>query len=144
MQNLNLTTFPTFFGCNATSGPLVLYLPNYPWSTYSNYSFMQSSITDAQFDLMAENSFNLATYGNGSSRVEGSEGWPACLACGVIKRSLSRVGMAVPDVCARCFQRHCWNGEEDESVVNEAAQGPVPILNPSLTYEEWNQTWWGS
>jgi hypothetical protein len=38
--NSNATQKPTFFGCNATDDkiPLVLYLPNYPWSAYSNYS----------------------------------------------------------------------------------------------------------
>ena len=144
MQNLNLTTFPTFFGCNYTAGPLLLYLPNAPWSTYSNYSYMQSSFTDGQFDLMMENQFNMATYGNGSLTGGDGEGWPACVACGVIKRSLGRVGMEVPDVCRRCFSRHCWSGDEDENVVSEVVRDHRPILEPGLSWEEWNQTWSGS
>ena len=142
MQNLNLTSFPTFFGCNYTAGPLVLYLPNAPWTTYSNYSYTQPAFTDNQFDMMMGNQFNLATYGNGAF-AEG-EGWPACLACGVIKRSLTRVGMEMPDVCTKCFERFCWNGEEDEAVVSEAEKDHRPILDPGLSYSEWNQTWWSS
>jgi lysophospholipase len=142
MVNLNLTTFPIFFGCNDTSGPLILYLPNAPWSTFSNYSYMQSSFSDNQFDLMANNSFNLVTYGNGS--FSDGEGWPACLAGGVIKRSLSRVGMALPDVCTKCFQRFCWNGEVDDAIVTDAEENHRPILNPNLSWSQWNQTWWSS
>ncbi len=89
-----------------------------------------------------DNQFNLATYGNGKF-AEG-EGWPACLACGVIKRSLTRVGMEMPDVCTKCFERFCWNGEEDEAVVSEAEKDHRPILDPGLSYLEWNQTWWSS
>lgn len=146
MMNLNFTTLPTFFGCNYTSGPLVLYIPNAPWSAYTNYSYTQPSFTDDQLDMVMENQFNMATYGNasGNGTVEGATNWPACLACAVIKRSLTRVGMALPEICETCFSQHCWNGQEDDAVVSQAVQDHKPLLNPGLTYEDWNQTWWGS
>lgn len=152
MQNLNLTLFPTFFGCNATSGPLVLYLPNAPWTMYSNYSYMQSSFTDKQLDMMLDNSLAMATYGNAkgnssasaNATVNAGQGWSACLACGVIQRSVARVGMALPDVCTRCFAQHCWNGEEDNATVSQATEDHKPILNPGLTFAQWNQTWFSS
>lgn len=36
--NGGLNTRPTFFGCNETTGPIIVYVPNYPWSYYSNTS----------------------------------------------------------------------------------------------------------
>jgi lysophospholipase len=140
MQNLNLTNFPTFFGCHYTTGPLVLYLPNAPWSMYSNYSYMQSAFTNNQFDQMVDNSFDLVTYGNGSY-AEGA-GWPACLACGVIKRSLNRVGMAMPEICTKCFERFCWSGMTDDATPSEASKNKKPILNQGLSYSAWNKTWY--
>lgn len=142
MVNLNFTRFPTFFGCNRTSEPgslypLVLYLPNTAWTQYSNYSYMQSSFTDNQFDMVMNNSFNAATYGNGTI----DETWPACLACAVIKKSVIRAGLELPEVCETCFERHCWNGDEDDSVVEEATKDQTPILDPGLSYADWNKTW---
>ena len=61
--NSNATQRPTFFGCNATNEktPLLLYLPNYPWSAYSNFSFQKPSFTDIQLNVTLENAFNVAT-----------------------------------------------------------------------------------
>lgn len=141
MVNLNITRNPTFFGCNYTEGPLVLYLPQAPWSGYVNYTYMQSAFSDTQFDLVMENQFNMATWGNGT--VAGGQTWPTCLACGVIKRSLTRVNMTLPDVCKQCFSQHCWSGiEDDAAVVSEVVQNYRPLLEPNLTYTEWNKTWW--
>ena len=36
--NGGLNTRPTFFGCNNTDTPIVVYVPNYPWSYQSNVS----------------------------------------------------------------------------------------------------------
>jgi len=141
-----ISTSPPSPPSSAATTPLARwscnYLPNAPWSTYSNYSYTQSSFTGNQLELMLENSFNLATYGNGS--LPDQSDWPACLACGVIKRSVGRVGMEMPDVCRSCFAKHCWNGEEDDTVVTEVQKDHRPILDPGLTYDQWNQTWWGS
>ena len=144
MVDLNLTTYPTFFGCNATSGPLVLYLPQTPWSGYLNFGFMQSSFNDNQFDQAMNNAFNIAAYGNGSKAVEANvrTSWPVCLACGVIQRSLARVNMSMPDVCKKCFSAHCWNGGVGETPLSEGQSDKRPILNPRLSYQQWNQTWY--
>jgi hypothetical protein len=89
MISLNLTRQPTFFGCHDSSPtPLVLYLPNSPWSAYSNFSYTQTSFTDQQVNLTLGNAFQLATYGNGTV----DDAWPACLACAVIRGSISRLG----------------------------------------------------
>ncbi|UNI16366.1 Lysophospholipase [Purpureocillium takamizusanense] len=72
MITRNFTSQPTFFGCNATTedGPLVLYLPNSPWTSFSNFSYQKSSFTDQQLDATIDNAFQLATYGNGSFDAE--------------------------------------------------------------------------
>jgi len=142
MVNLNITRFPTFFGCNRTDKagskyPLVLYLPNTAWTQYTNYSYMQSAFTDHQFDLVMDNSFNAATYGNGTL----DETWPACLACAAIKKSVLRVGLELPDVCNTCFRRHCWDGAVDDAPLTDAVENQFPILDPRLTFAEWNKTW---
>ena len=143
MVNLNLTRYPTFFGCNESSEenstvPLILYMPNAPWSQYSNYTYLQSSFSDNQFDLVMDNAFNIATYGNGTIDRD----WPACLACAVIKKSVIREGLELPQICDRCFERHCWDGTVDDRVIAQSVRDQTPILDPSLTFAEWNQTWY--
>ncbi|GKT79924.1 lysophosphoplipase A [Colletotrichum tofieldiae] len=139
----NLTKQPTFFGCDAATSPptpLVLYLPNSPWSGYINFTFFKSSFTDNEFDLTADNAFNLATYGNGT--VDPS--WPACLACATIRGSLTRLGIELPEKCQECFRRHCWNGSVATRTVTPEDLNPSLRLNSSLSYAEWNQTYWNS
>ncbi|KAK1699957.1 lysophosphoplipase A [Colletotrichum godetiae] len=139
----NLTKQPTFFGCDAAKSPptpLVLYLPNSPWSGYSNFSFFKSSFTDNEFDLTVDNAFNLATYGNGT--VDAA--WPACLACATIRGSLIRAGIDLPDQCQECFRRHCWNGEVTTRTITADDLDPKLRLNSSLSFAEWNQTYWSS
>lgn len=137
----NFTSQPTFFGCNGSSDtPLVLYLPNSPWSGYSNFSYRMSSFTNQQLNATLDNAFQLATYGNGTIDTD----WPACLACAVIKGSMKRAGIETPDQCTRCFSKHCWNGEETKTKPTEEELNLRPRLNSSLTFQEWNTTVWGA
>ncbi|KAH6887029.1 acyl transferase/acyl hydrolase/lysophospholipase [Thelonectria olida] len=137
MVTLNLTRQPTFFGCDAAEGtPLVLYLPNSPWSGYTNFSYMKTSFTNNELDLTLENAFQLATYGNGTV----DENWPACLACAAIKGSLKRVEIDMPRQCKECFEKHCWGGKESTEKATAADFDLSLRLNPSLTYQEWNGT----
>lgn len=139
MITQNFTKQPTFFGCNYTdSTPLVLYLPNSPWTSYSNYSFKQNAFSNKQLNLTLENSFQLATYGNRSI----DENWPACLACASIRGSLRRMKMDLPKQCETCFDKHCWDGKESSDGVTEQDQDPSLRLDPGLSYQEWNDTEW--
>lgn len=139
MVGLNLTRQPTFFGCNASDEtPLILYLPNSPWSSYSNFSYMQETFTDEQLDVTFDNAFQLATYGNGTI----DENWPACLACATIRGSARRVGVTLPDQCTQCLQRHCWNGETSDRGVTDADFDLPLRLDPGVSYETWNETTW--
>ncbi|KAM6508344.1 hypothetical protein FALCPG4_018217 [Fusarium falciforme] len=137
----NLTKQPTFFGCNATRNtPLVLYLPNAPWTGYSNYSYQQTEFTDEQVETALENAFKIATYGNGTV----DENWPACLACATIKGSLEHLSIKLPSQCQKCFEKHCWDGKNSTTKVTAADFDLTPRLGPNLTYEEWNKTKWSA
>lgn len=135
----NLSFQPTFFGCNASENtPLLLWLPNAPWTGYTNYSYTQSEFTSAQLDIAFENAFQVATYGNGSV----DKNWPACLACAAIKGSLRRVDINLPKQCDECFSKHCWNGTTSSRKATAADFDLKPRLDPGLTFEKWNSSDW--
>jgi lysophospholipase len=137
----NLSFQPTFFGCNASEEtPLLLWLPNAPWTGYTNYSYTQTEFTSDQLDIAFENAFQIATYGNRSV----DENWPACLACAAIKGSLRRVDIDLPEQCDECFKRHCWNGTTNSRKATAADFDLKPRLEPGLTFEKWNNTDWSA
>lgn len=118
--NLGLNARPSFFGCDAanfssTAGgtvsvpPLVVYLPNAPYTTFSNVTTFEPTYPTAQRDAMVANGLEGATQGNASLDAQ----WPACLACAALSRSLARTRTAVPAGCTACFARYCWNGTLD-------------------------------
>lgn len=113
---LGLNNKPTFFGCNSsnvTEGdnipPLIVYLPNSPYSFDSNTStFGKLDYTLQERNAMIQNGYEVATQGN--STREGASSWPTCVACAVLQRSFARNGETVPDACQQCFTEYCWNG----------------------------------
>lgn len=127
--NLGLNSRPTFFGCEpdnpANPGPLVVYLPNAPYTNYSNVSTFQLEYTTEQRQAIILNGYNVATMGNATIDAQ----WPACLGCAILDRSLRRTATPVPAVCGTCFQRYCWNGTEDEST--PATYEPTLIVGSS-------------
>ncbi|PYH93445.1 lysophospholipase Plb1 [Aspergillus ellipticus CBS 707.79] len=116
--NLGLNTRPTFFGCNSsniTSGhaPLVVYLPNYPYTTYSNTSTFKMTYDISERDDMITNGYNVVTMGN-SSRNNSSD-WPTCAGCAILSRSFDRTNTQVPAVCTQCFEKYCWDGTRNST-----------------------------
>jgi lysophospholipase len=111
--NLGLNTRPTFFGCNSsnTTGPtpLVVYLPNFPYVTYSNVSTFDPQYNTTQRDAIILNGYDLATQANSTRDAN----WSTCVGCAMLSRSLERTNTNVPAVCNQCFQRYCWNGTVD-------------------------------
>ncbi|KAL2154269.1 hypothetical protein VTH82DRAFT_2945 [Thermothelomyces myriococcoides] len=108
-----LNNNPTFFGCDvdnftsdATPPPLIVYLPNAPYTAWSNVTTFTPSYSLGQRNAIIRNGYNIATQGNGTL----DEHWTACVACAVLSRSLVRTGTPVPDRCRSCFDRYCWNG----------------------------------
>jgi lysophospholipase len=114
--NLGLNTRPTFFGCNSanTTGPtpLVVYIPNYPYTTLSNVSTFQPSYDNSQRDAIIQNGYDVATMANATR----DKNWPACVGCAILSRSLERTNTAVPDICNQCFKTYCWDGTVNSSI----------------------------
>lgn len=116
--NLGLNNNPTFFGCDASNltgpAPLIVYMPNAPYSFQSNFSTFTLSYTDETRNDIIQNGYNVATMGNATLDSE----WPACVACAVLSRSFTRTGTKVPGACTDCFNRYCWNGTTNYTTPN--------------------------
>ncbi|CAG7963637.1 unnamed protein product [Penicillium nalgiovense] len=108
--NLGLSTRPSFFGCDSSNqtgpSPLVVYIPNAPYSYHSNISTFQLSTDDTERDNIILNGYEVATMAN--STVD--DNWTACVGCAILSRSFERTGTTLPDICNQCFDRYCWNG----------------------------------
>lgn len=106
-----LNSRPTFFGCDSknTSShtPIIVYLPNIPYSYQANVSTDQLSFKKKdQGDAIIENGYNIATRGNATADKE----WPTCVSCVMLSRSFDRTETTVPAACKKCFERYCWDG----------------------------------
>ncbi|KAJ5944310.1 hypothetical protein N7516_004478 [Penicillium verrucosum] len=108
--NLGLSTRPSFFGCDSSNqtgpSPIIVYIPNAPYSYHSNVSTFQLSTDDTERDNIILNGYEVATMGN--STVDGN--WTSCVGCAILSRSFERTGTTLPDICNQCFDRYCWNG----------------------------------
>ncbi|RDA89815.1 hypothetical protein CP533_0867 [Ophiocordyceps camponoti-saundersi (nom. inval.)] len=113
--NLGLNSRPTFFGCDAhklrAPTPLIVYLPNYPYLTFSNISTFSLAFLPEQRDELIANGAAVATQLNAARDPE----WPVCVGCAILARSFDRTRTSVPDSCKRCFSRYCWKGQVDEA-----------------------------
>ena len=108
-QGLNNRT--TFFGCNQTGVPLIVYIPNHPYTAYTNFSTFKLSYEDIEINSFLNNAMQEAT-GNGTNL-------PTCLACALTSRALQRAGIAQSDQCEACFTQYCWNGVSNSTAPNE-------------------------
>jgi lysophospholipase len=130
--NLGLNMRPTFFGCSNSSTSLIVYLPNSPYTAFSNHSNFILSYTNNQRDQFILNGYNVATMGNGTVDKK----WPVCVGCAVLARSLERTGTTVPAACVDCFNRYCWNGTTNSTLppifdpqqIIASSDGPRPIM----------------
>jgi lysophospholipase len=108
--NQGLNSRPTFFGCNASNTssitPLIVYIPNAPYTYQSNVSTFTLTYNSSVRDNIILNGYNVATRGNGSVDSE----WPTCVGCAILSRSLERTGTEIPASCQQCFRRYCWDG----------------------------------
>ena len=125
--NLGLNTRPTFFGCNSSNTssptPLVVYIPNFPYTYQSNVSTFDLSYNTSQRDLIVENGYNVATMGNGTANST----WPVCVGCAILQRSLERTQTTLPQACTQCFADFCWDGTVNST--NPANYEPTYKIN---------------
>lgn len=108
--NLGLNTRPTFFGCNSSNmtgpSPLVVYLPNAPYSFHSNVSTFDPTTENKERDFIILNGYEVATMANSTLDAD----WSSCVGCTILSRSFERTGTQLPSICNTCFDRYCWNG----------------------------------
>jgi lysophospholipase len=121
--NLGLNSRPTFFGCDTKNmtelSPLIVYIPNYPYTYNSNISTFQLETNNTERDLIIQNGYNVATRGNGTLDKD----WPSCIGCAILSRSFDRNSVKTPALCEDCLHRYCWDG-----TVNSTS--PVPYAPP--------------
>ncbi|KAH6657293.1 lysophospholipase [Truncatella angustata] len=134
--NLGLNRKPTFFGCDvnnftSTIGipPLIVYVPNTPYTAWSNVSTYDPSYSDNQRNEIIQNGFNVATMGNGS--LSGNTNWRTCAGCAIMSRTWAKAGAEVPSVCQDCFDQYCWDGTIN-STANRAYQDRMLKYNTSI------------
>lgn len=125
--NGGLNTRPTFFGCNETESPIVVYIPNYPWSAWSNTStFMLEYSNEQASAILTNGRRNLDLNGTVTD-------WPTCLTCALIDNAVTENGNNRSAECTRCFDRFCWDGKDNNTVPStqyEPIIGQVPPTMP--------------
>ncbi|KAL5354958.1 lysophospholipase catalytic domain-containing protein [Aspergillus floccosus] len=121
--NLGMNQRPAFFGCNSSNmtgpSPLVVYLPNAPYTAQSNTSTFQLAYNNSQRDEIITNGYNVVTRGNASMDAD----WPSCVGCAILQRSSERTRTTLPDICNTCFQNYCWNGTIDSRTPGDYEPG---------------------
>ncbi|KAI9762580.1 MAG: Lysophospholipase 1 [Geoglossum simile] len=137
--NKGLNTRPTFFGCNASNTtsitPLVVYIPNAPYTYQSNVSTFTLTYSNSVRDEIIRNGYNVATMGNGSVDAQ----WPSCVGCAIVSRSLERTGTAVPATCQQCFQKYCWDGTLNSTP--PATYSPQNLLSGAIAKQKLGMAW---
>jgi lysophospholipase len=132
-----LNSRPTFFGCDVanftlsqgqTPPPLIVYVPNAPYTAMSNVTTFTPSYTLPERDGIIRNGYDAATQGNGTLDAQ----WQACVACAVMSRSWARTDTAVPAACNSCFERYCWNGTTADASVAIASGGGGAEYEPTF------------
>ncbi|TQS34772.1 hypothetical protein Golomagni_04833 [Golovinomyces magnicellulatus] len=118
--SLGLNKRPTFFGCDDSNKspdtPMIVYIPNTDYVVASNISTMKNKYKRSLSNDLIRNGYEMATMANGTLDSQ----WPACLACAVLSRSMTRTKTQLPATCRKCFGTYCWNGSSDQIVTNKS------------------------
>ncbi|KAF8314067.1 hypothetical protein DL93DRAFT_2080559 [Clavulina sp. PMI_390] len=129
--NLGLNSRPTFFGCDdPVSTPLVVYLPNRPYTAYTNFSTYQFSYTQEEIDAYMTNAFHEAA--DNLTSIDPANNvplFPTCLACALVLRAERRAGMKQTSACQSCFNAYCWNGESNSTTPSTEYDPSIPGVN---------------
>ncbi|KAJ9104240.1 hypothetical protein QFC19_004057 [Naganishia cerealis] len=122
--NGGYNTRPTFFGCNDSSLPTVIYVPNYPWSAWSNTStYMLEYSTEQALAIIDNGRRTLDLNGTISN-------WPQCLTCAFMDNAVTENGGTRSAECEACFSRFCWDGTDNttQSHAYEPVIGTLPAF----------------
>ncbi|KAH3675644.1 hypothetical protein WICMUC_002561 [Wickerhamomyces mucosus] len=114
----NLTTKPTFFGCYASNltslariPPLVVYVPNIPYTYWTNTSTFKMSYSQQEKEAIVQNGYEVSSRYN----LTIDSDWQKCVSCAIIQRQLEHTNATQPDECKECFDNYCWDGTLDTS-----------------------------
>ncbi|KAH3672807.1 hypothetical protein WICMUC_004029 [Wickerhamomyces mucosus] len=113
-----LASRPTFFGCYSSNltelsrtPPLVVYIPNTPYSTWSNTSTFQMQYSNDEKYTIVQNGFEVSSRYN----LTIDSDWQKCVSCAIIQRELENTKQEQPAECQQCFDKYCWDGSLDTS-----------------------------
>ncbi|PLW19872.1 hypothetical protein PCANC_05906 [Puccinia coronata f. sp. avenae] len=117
---------PSFFGCNETQAPIVIYFPNYFVVAKTDQATTKTAYSEGEINAFFKNSFGIATQTrpgvdansfeydiDSIEKMLGRAGpisktrWKECLACALIDRQVTRNRMARSPQCQRCFAKYC-------------------------------------
>jgi len=122
--NLGLNNRPTFFGCSASNftnsqnpPPLLVYIPNSPFTFHSNFTTMDLDYSNEDRDSMIQNGMEIATQPT-------EEDWQVCVACAIIHRNTEQMGTQT-EQCRQCMTKYCWDGSLQPNV-------PSPDYDPQF------------
>ncbi|KDQ63931.1 hypothetical protein JAAARDRAFT_201409 [Jaapia argillacea MUCL 33604] len=129
----NLTLHPTFFGCDNTSSPLLVYIakggPPLGQTAYINNT--GDTFEEPFAQAVLAQAFDIATQGIPSDYTKDPE-YPACLACAVVDRVRAREGIERSGVCSSCFAKYCWNGTQVAVSTTSGAVGTSLTLSSMI------------
>lgn len=120
---------PVFFGCNRTDVPLVVYVPHYPWSAFSNSSTYELQYQSDVATRQMESAMRSLTL-NGTVPT-----WPKCLACAMSDRAFGYTAANRSADCAQCFDTWCWNGVSAQSKP-EGDYAPLLGMTPTFLVDK--------
>ncbi|KAF9061929.1 lysophospholipase [Rhodocollybia butyracea] len=130
-QGLNLR--PTFFGCDTTDTPFVIFLPNSPPLTgaapFANGPTGQTQYEANETQAILDQTFNNTIGGFVPNTNSPDPNWPGCLKCAAVDRSRFKAYSRTIErsaFCERCFTQYCYNPNN----LTSAAELP----NRQLTY----------
>ncbi|KAF9061930.1 lysophospholipase [Rhodocollybia butyracea] len=129
-QGLNLR--PTFFGCNNTDTPFVIFLPNSPPLTgaapFANGPTTQTQFEANETQAILDQTFNNTIGGFVPNTNSPDPNWPGCLKCAAVDRSRFKAYSTIERsaFCETCFTQYCYNPNN----LTSAAELP----NRQLTY----------
>lgn len=129
--NNELYKRPLFLGCYASNftelrakthspanytPPLIIWNSNGYYTANSNSSTLQMQYPDSQVLAMIQNTYAVATYGNGTMDAE----YGACVGCALVQREVERRNGVPTEQCQKCFAKYCWDGKMNSTTPSAA------------------------
>nr|ODN90127.1 hypothetical protein L203_02050 [Cryptococcus depauperatus CBS 7841] len=114
---------PVFFGCDTTQTPMIIYIPQNPWTYYSNQSTFRLEYSLVEAQKMMLNGLRSTTL-NSTTPI-----WSTCLSCALTDRAFGYTAENRTDICSECFKLFCWKRElhvvRSESLDEDGTYSPT-------------------